>query len=58
MICSECNEKCKPVWVDDSFDHEFGTETIKYIASDCCEADIVSDSGEPFTQKELEELMI
>lgn len=43
--CGKCGFKCQAVIVDDSFDHEFGTEKDIYIASDCCEADVFEDEG-------------
>jgi hypothetical protein len=38
--CTKCGEQCTPCKVDESFDHEFGTEVVVFYLSDCCEADV------------------
>jgi len=38
MKCPDCNEELE--FVDDSFDHEFGTEIIQYYYCNNCDREI------------------
>lgn len=51
--CEACGEPCTATVLDDSFDHEFGTETILSAGSSCCEADAVDSDGHTITYADL-----
>jgi transcription elongation factor Elf1 len=38
--CSACGKECQVRIEDNSFGHEFGTEYIYDVISDCCEAEV------------------
>lgn len=44
-FCGECGCECQARIVDDSYDHEFGTEVVIYVASECCEAPVYHDES-------------
>ena len=39
-VCTFCKGPCVGCWDDLSFSHEFGTETIFELVSDCCLAEM------------------
>lgn len=53
MICKECGEECEIHVLNESFDHEFGTEKIILYVSACCHETIM-ESGREVSQVQLE----
>ncbi len=52
MFCKNCNEECEGIWVDfGSGKGEFWgapyNDVQEAYVSDCCEDDIISESGRP-----------
>ena len=55
-ICSSCGEPCTEVFVDCSFDYEYGSISgvyrDGYMGSDCCEAEVV-EGGTSLVRKSV-----
>lgn len=49
--CAECGDVCLVEKIDESFDHEFGTEEAIYYVSDCCNSKII----DYYTEKEVQQ---
>lgn len=52
--CAECGEPCLVDKIDDSFDHEYGTEVVICYASSCCSARIL----DYYTDKEVNQAQL
>lgn len=45
-VCSECEEPCREIPIDESYDDHFGTVTVWSTGSDCCQAEVIDEPDE------------